>query len=383
MGATCPALTSIASDETGSTVMLVARGSDDALWYRRIRHGGWDDEWQSMGGKYTSQPVAVSPGKGSIMVMAVSEDQTPVSRTFEDGKGWSDETRMAESLSCTSYVSAATWNTGTVKAYCAADILFSIPYSAGSWGVLQQYGYIYVDEPPSLVSPDRGYLSLAVLGGNAAIKPRPPLYNVSNQHWNPKHPDGTGWENAWGPVRGRPETVATSTTRVEYFAAGADGKSLWSNVWTLGRDGSADEEEEREKYVVHADYSTPESVTGDVQSAPVGVYIPSLHRVDLFFVATNGSLMHGTKIDGSWIPFAGHDTTDPWEDLGGHFNSAPSIWVNGSNIVAFGLGPQGSLIHSTFAVEDDHPLGPGKWHDDGGKLNSNWLVNGTQTKGGS
>ena len=68
----------------GTTVVVAARGTDNALWLRMMRHGTWGS-WTSWGGVLTSSPAISGTADGRIDVFARGADLAVWTRTLPGG----------------------------------------------------------------------------------------------------------------------------------------------------------------------------------------------------------------------------------------------------------------------------------------------------------
>src|SRR5690606_4616087 len=72
-------------DTTERTLVVFAKGTDNALWYKFYDSSG--AAWSSVGGRLTSAPAAALAPDGRLVVFARGDDNT-IWHIFYDG-GWS------------------------------------------------------------------------------------------------------------------------------------------------------------------------------------------------------------------------------------------------------------------------------------------------------
>ncbi len=75
-----------AAASNANTVFVFARGSDNAMWYRRLDGETWRD-WESLGGVFTSAPAAVSSLSGFVHVFGRGTNNSYYFKYF-DGNAW-------------------------------------------------------------------------------------------------------------------------------------------------------------------------------------------------------------------------------------------------------------------------------------------------------
>jgi len=165
-----------------------------------------------------------------------------------------------------------------------------------------------------------------------------------------------GWEREWsggkGSFKGNP-TIVSTPKEVNYFGVGEDG-TMWVTSWTSA-----------------GGYKEPVSLLGGgFLSSPTAVATESMSRLDVLAIGSDTRLRHLSRLHGLW--------GTQWEDLGGVFNSAPKVIVlNSTSVGVFGVGPNGTIIHSTFNLGTGYLWGAGQWYSDGGSMTSKWHGSGT------
>ena len=166
-----------------------------------------------------------------------------------------------------------------------------------------------------------------------------------------KRGDGTvwtGWEGAVGRFQGDP-TVLVGLESSEFLGVGEDRGVGWRE-WKAGQGevvgGLID-------------------LGGQVMSTVAGVRTGE-ERVDIFAVGTDARLWHKARIGRTW--------GTEWENLGGHFNSAPKVTVTREGEIAvFGLGPNGTVIHALIKIGTEYSWGDRQWFSDGGEMTAKWF----------
>lgn len=127
---------------------------------------------------------------------------------------------------------------------------------------------------------------------------------------------------------------------------------MWHNTWLsngAGANAASD---------LPDGYTEPENLGGNFTSAPFA-FATSESRIDVLGVGGDDRLKHKVRVDGVWA--------QEWQDLGGYFNSAP---VEPSSISVFRLGPNGTVIHGIFEMNNDATWKEGSWFTDGGIIST-------------
>ena len=74
-------------------------GSDNALWHRSFNNSVWSS-WESLGGKLTASPAAVSWGNGRIDVFGRGDNGALYQKTYNNS-AWSGWTSLGGQLAPT------------------------------------------------------------------------------------------------------------------------------------------------------------------------------------------------------------------------------------------------------------------------------------------
>ncbi|KAK5656024.1 hypothetical protein OQA88_5163 [Cercophora sp. LCS_1] len=89
--------------------------------------------------------------------------------------------------------------------------------------------------------------------------------------------------------------------------------------------------------------------------------VKSGERVDVSAVGTDARMWHKARIGRAW--------GTEWESLGGQFNGALKAVVSREGeLVVFGLGPNGTVIHKTIEAGTGYVWGQRQWYSDGGEM---------------
>lgn len=182
-------------------INVFARDADDSLWYRTWDGTAWSD-WNSLGGKITSDPKAVSIDD-TIYVFARGIDNALWYRTW-DGTAWSDWNSLGGIVTSKSGVSAD-GDQLSVFVRGVGNDLWQRKFDGTTWADWQNLG--------GIIKPDPDATSDTVFarGDDNAL-----WYRT----W-----DGGSWQSLNGILTSGPVAVSDSGT-TDVFALGAD-----SDVW--------------------------------------------------------------------------------------------------------------------------------------------------------
>ncbi|KAK0649563.1 hypothetical protein B0T16DRAFT_410326 [Cercophora newfieldiana] len=332
-----------------ANIFMFLRGADNAIWVREIRNSAWrTSEWRSLGGKFLSQPAAFSMREGRIDVLGVWEDRSIRFTTFQNGvweTGWTSLGGNATSPPAT--CGLVRDNLNVIHVTPDRNIYHKNATDGNTWG-------------PSLAGPWEdlgGYVSTSAGVGCAAVSDKAQRFDIVAYGRAPDHAmyfkkwNTVGgwqeWTGGKGSYKGDP-TVVSTPERVDYFGIGTDN-AVWTTGWTSS-----------------TGYSEPLSLGGTFQSTVTGIAIDSKSRLDILAVGDDNRLKHRGRSHGLW--------GTEWEDLGGSFNSAPKVvLLNSTSVGVFGVGFDGTVIHSTFTLGTGYYWGgEGQWYSDGGSMASAW-----------
>ncbi|KAI9154823.1 hypothetical protein HJFPF1_07382 [Paramyrothecium foliicola] len=344
----CPQALSLVQDSPeSSSVFLFGLGQNEEYIYREADGEEWIGEWNSLGDSVIGQPWAVNTGPGRIDVFGLQEgdgQRRGQTRALREGSWDPKWTSFGGDLFAAP--SACAPGNGRM-------LLFSInnsqrlalrEYSNGKWGtsnwIIAQSAYLA--SSPRIACAD-GIGDLVAYGGNAAP------HHLMVKRW-----DGsryTSWIPLGGDFRGDPVAARVGSDKTVFFGLGPAGNMLFAD-WT-----TVDEEMGNITYT---------NIGGDFMSVP-SVLVTGDDRVDVVAVGTDGKLKHNALLGDEWL--------DDWEDLGGFFNSAPSMIQisGGKKISVFGIGPNADIIHGQWELGDAHAWGEGSWFTNGGNFSSNWF----------
>ncbi|KAK1757081.1 hypothetical protein QBC47DRAFT_174829 [Echria macrotheca] len=351
-GTVCPQLLATAQFATPATTFLFALGSDSAIWVRAVSNGSWESEWTSLGGNFISQPAAASMRDGRVDVFGVwAEDKSVRFKTFQNGVWEKEYTNLGGRASTAVTVcSRARDNLHVLVLDGGSDVYQKhvddgvnwLPAQFGKWEQLGSYASSTVD----MACVNEGGVQRIDLVAYGRGKPG---YSFTFKKWDNVTAEWSGWVNATGSLRGDPAIVSTPD-RADLFGVAENG-TLWTQSW------------------IRATGAFTEGIDlgGDFQSASAAVATGS-SRVDVVVVGTDAQVWHKARIDGVW-------GTD-WDSLGGYFNSAPRIVMmdrQRGEAVIFGLGPNGTIIHTAVTVGSGYKWGARQWFSDGGSMSAKWF----------
>jgi hypothetical protein len=161
------------------------------------------------------------------------------------------------------------------------------------------------------------------------------------------------WRTSGGDFHGDPVAFLESKDSVHVFGFAADDDALYHAVWGSVNATKTDDEPKRV------------SGGGDLISVPT-VFRNYHDQIDVLAVGKDGKLKRNALVNATM------DEGD-WEDLGGFFSSAPMVRLTANSTVSvFGIGPEGSMIHGKWTVDEDHAWSDGEWYDDGGDFSTMW-----------
>lgn len=344
------------SSSSSDSLLLFALGSDGSFLYREADATGWKGNWTSLGGDFESQPAVVASSSGRLDVFGVSRaDLVMHYKTFRAGSwdarwtslggdcyappalcGFADGTLLVVSASSARQMAVKRFKDGTWDRPGTAD-----------WN-LHNTGYV-ASNPATACTAGRNTHVLAY-GGDERGAP----YELMLKRDNGTRMDY--WRTTGGDFQAEPVT----------FVEDADG-----DVFTVFGLGADDAE------LYHGTYSAENATTLDEGSpkrvgGPSFMSVPSVVRnpkgdIDILAVDRDGKLRRAAFDREATLD------EDDWQDLGGFFSSAPAARLTANDSVSvFGIGPEGSIIHGRWTVDDDGEWTDGEWFDDGGDFSSRW-----------
>lgn len=159
-----------AAVESAGHLDVFARGEDDTLLWRSRTAEDWG-EWESLGGRLTSAPAAVSWGDGRLDVFVRGGDNAMRRRTLTDGS-WSGWRRLGGML--TSSPAAASWGPGRldVVARGVDGRLLHRGYQLGDgWSPWRRLGG-RLSAQPAMAAPAEGHLEVLARVGGGGLEAR-------------------------------------------------------------------------------------------------------------------------------------------------------------------------------------------------------------------
>lgn len=303
-------------------------------------------DWESLGGSFASQPGAVSTDDGNVDVFAVDPDGAMHTLAFREGK-WADDW-VSLGGKATSPPAVCSYASGRIDVFTVAVDGHNLlnkwyeggqwsPNEGGDWG--ETDGFISGSPAVSCVGDER--IDVTVYGG--FTEP----YDVVFKHHNSS--GWSNWESQGGGYRGDPGALPLSADETVFCGLGSN-KDMFTITYS-NTDG----------------YGPRIYLGGSLASTPV-IFATGTNRIDVLAVGGDDSLWHKARRGSTWA-------TD-WESLGGYFNGAPAVVVQGNSIIVFGVGPKGEVIHGNWTATTNYAWGEGSWFADGGEMSTNWLRGG-------
>ncbi len=336
---------------------LVARGKDNAVYYKRYQEGkGWypdQSAWECIGGQVSQPPVCVSWGPGRLDVLAVGSDRGMWHKCISSGEGW--------------YPSLTGWGRLGGLFLSGPDVTATQP------GVLSIVGRGTDNGIYSKGWDDRWYpsdMGWASLNGATLDRPRiitsaPGVVQVvvrgtDGRLYQKQWSAGAGWMGSWyvagGPIVGAPSMVSWGPNRFDVLAVGTDGQlkhKCWSpSGWYPAGDGL-------------------NSLGGHIAGTPaVASWGPGRLDVVVRSSRTNG-LYHKcwNEDSGEWYP------PDKWGDLGSDvlhgtvFRGSPTVVAQApGRLDIIGLGGGGAVFHKSWIEGRGWAPGEKSWTNIGGDM---------------
>jgi hypothetical protein len=273
-------------------------------WARGVSLPGvqWSG-WESLGGRITSRPQAVSWGKNRIDVVARGLDSAVWHRWWEGGswRGW-------EGLGGQIHDAPAicSWASGRLDIFgVGLNHKLHHKWFQGGWSGWESLGGFLTSEPCAVSwGPNR--IDVFARGGDNA------LWHI---WWNGS--SWSGWENLGGQISTAPTVCSWGPNRLDVFAGGMD-HHLWHRWW----DGTA--------------WRGWEDLGGVITDAP-GAESWGPNRIDVFARGTNFSMW--TK---NWNGSAWSD----WSNLGGTLSSGCGVSSWGpKRLDTFVMGTDSQMYH--------------------------------------
>lgn len=334
--------------------MLFALGAEGDYWVREADEDGWKGDWESLGGGFKSQPAVVATTNGRLDIFGVDDDMIMMHKSYRMGT-W-DSTWANLGGQCFAPPAACGFEDGTIIVFTVSsdnrlavrrlrDGLWTPPLSE----VWNRHLTGFIASSPQTACID-GDVTVVAYGDKSAGP-----YEVMIKRGNGTRLDY--WRTRGGDFQGDPSLFSASNETLEVFGFGAADGSLYHGTWqgwnTTQLDSSSGE---------------PEKVEGDLMSVPT--VIRNHHdQLDVLAVGQDGRLKRAALVDST--------LDDEWEDLGGFFQSAPLARLTANSTVSvFGIGPEKTIVHGRWTVNDDHSWSDGQWFDDGGNFSTSWYRTG-------
>ncbi|CAH0028335.1 unnamed protein product [Clonostachys rhizophaga] len=346
----CPAILAAARPSSDpKAFFLFGRGTDNAIWYRESDGERWLKDWESLGGKFDSQPAAVSIREGQIDVFGIDTDKTMRTKSYRNSAWESSWASLGGACNAAPAVCSMREGRMDLFTLSSTNDLAHKYYENGQWASLssgsgwgRSEGYV----ASSLAASCRGnnFMDVTVYGNEKAP------FKIASTHWNGS--DFERWSSLTGHYKSNPSTIAMTENRTDFLGLNSD-KAMVYLSWGDGADLS------KLKTTV---------IGGEAQSV-AGLVSPRSGRLDAFAVGNDSKLKHKALVGSEW--------GSSWDDLGGAFNSAPlALPIGNDSILVFGIGPGGKVIHTKLQIGSENSLSASNWFSDGGSLSVQWLSAG-------
>jgi Concanavalin A-like lectin/glucanases superfamily len=263
--------------QIGSKLMAFARGTDNALWFRKYDGTAWG-AWQSLGGMITSDPDAVSSAPNKVDVVVQGTDNATWIRRY-DGAAWSAWQSLGGNFNSGPGIASSNTNLLEVFARGSDNALWVKRYDGAAWGSWQSLGGILSSDPDA-----SNRLDIVVRG-------------TDNGLWIKRYSGGTwgAWQSLGGTINSGPTAASSGASNLDVFARGADN-ALWQRSWN------------------GASWGAWQSLGGVISSDSDATSAGS--GIDIVTRGADNALWQKTWNGASW---------GAWGSLGGIINSGPTI----------------------------------------------------------
>lgn len=68
--------------------LALARGTDNAFWYRGFEEDEWASDWERLGGDFITHPAFVSLPDSSHVIFGITSDRQVHTKILDYYKGW-------------------------------------------------------------------------------------------------------------------------------------------------------------------------------------------------------------------------------------------------------------------------------------------------------
>lgn len=362
-GATLSLATPVGSSNSADNLLLFALGTDGSFLYREADATGWKGNWSSLGGDFESPPAVVASSSGRLDIFGVTRSDLIMQyKTFRAGSWDSRWTSLGGD--CYAPPALCGFPDGTIYVVTSSDARQTgiKKFSEGTWDRpgtanwnTHNTGYMASNPATACTRGKQAH----VLAFGADERGAGPPYELMIKRDNGTRMDF--WRTAGGSFQGEPVTFVEDADADVFtvFGLGADDAELYHGTFS------------RENATTVDGGGSPKRVGG-----PEFMSVPSVVRnpkgdIDILAVDRNGKLRRAAFDREATL------SVDDWQDLGGFFSSAPAARLTANDTVSvFGMGPEGSIIHGRWTVDDDGKWTEGEWFDDGGDFSSRWYSPG-------
>jgi hypothetical protein len=205
-------------------LVVFARGTDNAIWYKwQLPKGGWSD-WSSLSGNVISNPVVGANLDGHLELFAVNADHT-MGHIWQDpnsttGTGWSDWGNLGGYHTSEPAIGRNTSGALEVFARGSTNALYhswqSAPNSSTNWSGWDNLGGSFAGDPAIGINPD---------GRLEAF-----MRTTDNVLWHKWQEPTSGWSNWYvlgDSLVENPTVAINQDGHLQVFAVRSD-RALWT-----------------------------------------------------------------------------------------------------------------------------------------------------------
>src|SRR6185437_7922351 len=204
-----------------STVVVGARGTDNALWVRTLSNGTWSG-WRSWGGSMSASPALAGQSDGSVYAAIRGPDGSLQAAIMAPDGGLSGWTRLGgQVVTAPAAVSTAP---GSVEVYAAGTdhAVWRDALSGGRWSGWKRLGGLTYSAPAAARLPGSNSVQLLVRGTDNAL-------------WANTGTAGAfgGWRKVGGVLIDGPAASGSPAPGVDVAVRGTDN-AVWAAAYRSG-----------------------------------------------------------------------------------------------------------------------------------------------------
>jgi hypothetical protein len=292
-------------------------GADNAIWHNAWNGQAWSG-WVSLGGAFTSHPVAVSRGSNRLDVFALGADNAVWHKTW-NGQAWVGWESLGGIF--TSPPAAVVWGSNRLDVVGRGlnNAYWRKTWNGQAWSTNWEGFTGVFTSPPALVSQGENQYSIFGIGADNAL-----YYNFYST-FGTEPPITSSSFFPLGGILTSPLAVVylPNTTHLKIFSRGADN-AIWQRS-NLGR--------------THSSWVGWESLGGVLTSPPVAV-AKDPNQFFVFALGADNAVWHKAYTGQAW---------SNWQSLGGIFTGPPAVvsWGPG-RLDVFGVGLDNALWHNAW-----------------------------------